>query len=201
MSDQLSPAERAALLALLVEAREMTNADLFAVAGVTLTGKSRVKLNEAGFVATEKVGRALVHELTDRGAQWCAAELSTPRPAKSGSYGGALYAVLAGLHRYLEATDQVLTDIFQPDIAGEILRTYRELTDGKPEQVRLAALRGQLAHVPADDFTKAMHLLAGRPGIHVRAEADRKTLTSDDHEAAIVLGETPRHLLTVEAGR
>ncbi|MGY0501893.1 hypothetical protein ACWZHB_25695 [Nocardia sp. FBN12] len=197
----MSPRELAVLLTLLAEARELTNAELFAVAGVTLDGKPRLRLNKLGLVDSVKVGRALVHELTEQGAQWCTAELTRPRPEKSGSYGGALYAVLAGLHRHLETSGQILTDIFEPDVAGQIIRKYTELTKGKPDQIRLADLRNRLAHIPPADFSDAMTRLADRDGVHVRAEADRKTLTDADHAAAIVLGGTPRHLLTVEAVR
>ncbi|MFD3706937.1 hypothetical protein ACFWUP_27685 [Nocardia sp. NPDC058658] len=198
----MSPRELAVLLTLLAEARELTNADLLAVAGVTLDGTPRRRLNELGLVDSEKVGRALVHELTEKGAQWCAAELARPRPDKAGShYAGALYAVLAGLHRHLETSGQLLTDVFVPDVAGQILRKYTEITKGKPDQVRLAELRNRLPHIPPADFSDAMARLADRDGVHVRAEADRKTLTEDDHASAIVLGGTPRHLLTVEAVR
>ncbi|PKV79167.1 hypothetical protein [Nocardia fluminea] len=197
----MSPRELAVLLTLLAEARELTNAELFAVAGVTLDGTPRRRLNKLGLVDSTKVGRALVHELTEHGAQWCTEELARPRPDKSGSYGGALYAVLAGLHRYLENSGQLLTDVFVPDVADQILRKYTELTKGKPDQVRLAELRNRLPHIPPADFADAMVLLADRDGVHVRAEADRKTLTDDDHAAAVVLGGTARHLLTVEAVR
>lgn len=197
----MSPRELAVLLTLLAQARELTNAELFAVAGVTLDGKPRLRLNKLGLVTSVKVGRALVHELTEQGAQWCTEELTRPRPEKSGSYGGALYAVLAGLHRHLDATGQLLTDVFQPDVAGQITRKYTEITKGKPDQVRLSELRNLLPHIPPADFSDAMVRLADRDGVHVRAEADRKTLTDDDHAAAIVLGGTARHLLTVEAGR
>ncbi|WP_410870985.1 hypothetical protein [Nocardia sp. A7] len=197
----MSPRELAVLLTLLAEARELTNAELFAVAGVTLDGKPRLRLNKLGLVDSAKVGRALVHELTEQGAEWCTEELARPRPEKSGSYGGALYAVMAGLHRHLETSGQILTDIFEPDVAGQIIRKYAELTKGKPNQVRLSDLRNRLAHIPPADFSDAMTRLADRDGVHVRAEADRKTLTDADHAAAIVLGGTPRHLLTVEAVR
>jgi hypothetical protein len=42
-------------------------------------------------------------------------ELSRERPPRSGSAGGALYAVLAGLCRYLERADLKLSDIFGSD--------------------------------------------------------------------------------------
>ncbi|KAF0849001.1 hypothetical protein [Nocardia caishijiensis] len=198
----MSPRELAVLLTLLAEARELTNVELFSVAGVTLDGAPRRKLNGMGLVTSEKVGRALVHELTDRGVQWCTDELTRPRPQQAGShYCGALYAMLAGLHRHLDSTGQLLTDVFQPDVAGQITRKYTELSEGKERQVRLADLRAQLPHVPPEDFSATLRRLARRDGVHVRAEADRKMLSSEDHAAAVELGGTARHLLTIEAAR
>lgn len=197
----MSPRQRAVLLVLLAEAREMTNAELHATAGVRLVGQDRLRLNRLGLVHSEKVGSALVHELTEAGAQWCLREFTSPPPPRAGSLGGALYAVLAGLHRYLDSSGQLLSDVFQPDVADQITRTYTELTGGKPDQVRLLALRERLSHIPPDVFTLAITRLAEHDGVHVRAEADRKTLTEHDHAAAVMLGGTARHLLTVEAPR
>ncbi|MFD3509081.1 hypothetical protein [Nocardia sp. NPDC058666] len=199
MSDRLSSLQRAVLLVLLAEARELTNAELKEVAGLSLTGKPRVQLNELGLVESTTPWRnILVHELTELGAQWCTEELSRPAPARAGSFGGALYSVLGGLHRYLDGSGQLLTDIFQPDVAGQIVRAYAAITDGKPEQVRLADVRTRLPHLSPDEFTRAIVALADREGVHVRAEADRKTLTEDDRAVAVSLGGTARHLLTIE---
>ncbi|WP_067567935.1 hypothetical protein [Nocardia acidivorans] len=199
--ERLTASERYALLVLMAEARELTNAELYAVAGIKLDGKNRRRLNELGLVTSTMVKRAFVHELSDRGAVWCDAELSRARPERSGSAGGALYAVLAGLRRYLDDSELALADIFRPDVASQVEAAYAELTRGRGTPLRLAELRDRLGSVPRAQVDQALEALARRSHIHVRAEADQKTLTAQDLEAAVVLGGTPRHLLTIEAAR
>ncbi|MFC4373413.1 hypothetical protein ACFO5K_04815 [Nocardia halotolerans] len=199
--DRLTLTERCVLLVLMAEARELTNAELSAIAGLELTGKYRRHLNELGLVDSTLVGRAFVHELTDRGAVWCAKEFAGRRPARSGPAGGALYTVLAGLHRYLGESGNALADIFRPDIAAQVETAYAELTRGSGAPVRLAVLRAHLDGVPHGAFDRALGLLARRDGVHVRSEADQKTLTDTDLAAAVVLGGTARHLLTIEVPR
>jgi hypothetical protein len=195
---QLTLRERCVLFVLMAEARELTNAEMHAVAGVKLDGKERKRLNGLGLVDSELVKGAYLHTLTDAGGVWCRAELARERPMRSGSAGGALYAVLSGLRRYLDDTGHPLADIFRPDVAGQVEAAYAELTRGAGTPVRLAVLRERLDGVPKDDVDRAIELLSRREGVHVRAEADQKTLTDDDRAAAVVLGGTPRHLLTIE---
>ncbi|GAA2837516.1 hypothetical protein [Crossiella cryophila] len=199
--DQLTLRERAALLALMAAARELTNAELHAVAGFTLDGACRRRLNELGLVTSTKVGRALVHELTDRGAVRCAAEFAEARPARAGYLGGALYAVLAGLRRRLDETGEVVADLFAPDVEGQVVAAYEQLTSRRGGTIRLAVLRERLDGVPRDEVDRALEAMACREGVHVRAETDQKTLTEQDRTAAVVLGGTPRHLLLIEASR
>ncbi|MEV4319767.1 hypothetical protein [Actinocrispum sp. NPDC049592] len=199
MSDErLTLTERCVLLVLMAEAREMTNAELHAVAGLTLDGKYRNHLNGLGLVDSTKVGRAFVHELTDKGTLWCAKELLGERPARSGPAGGALYAVLHGLQRHLDENGQPLGVVFRADVKGQVEAAYAEITGGSGESVRLADLRDRLNGVPKSEVDRALELLARRPDVHVRSEADQKTLTELDIQAAVVLGGTARHRLMIE---
>ncbi|AYF77638.1 hypothetical protein D7D52_31790 [Nocardia yunnanensis] len=206
--DRLTLSERCVMLVLMAEARELTNTELYAVAGVKLDGRYRRRLNELDLVASTLVNRAFVHELTDRGTLWCAAELSRERPQRSGCAGGALYSVLAGLGRHLDRTGAALSDLFQPEqAAGQVSvesaveQAYAELTDGSGKPLRLSTLRVRLAAVPRTEVDQALETMARRRDVHVRAEADQKVLTAADHGAAIMLGGTARHLLTIEVPR
>ncbi|MQY20164.1 hypothetical protein [Nocardia macrotermitis] len=199
--DQLTLRERCILLVLMAEARELSNAELYARAGVKLDGESRRRLNEFGLVESNKVNRAYVHELTERGTRWCATELSGTRPARSGSTGGALYSVLAGLGRHLDETKRSLLDIFRADVVGQVEAAYAQLSRGSGKPVRLTALRDRLDGIPKREIDRALDKLARREDVNVRAEADQKTLTDRDREAAVVLGGTARHLLSIEAPR
>ncbi|WP_203590288.1 hypothetical protein [Streptomyces sp. SID13031] len=205
--------ERAVLLALLAEARPLTNAELQESAGLRLDGASRLKLNDLKLVTSVKEGRSFVHEITDDGAAWCADELTAERPERSGAGGGALYAILAGLQRYLQRTGQALADLFQPpepageveevvpveDLETRIRAAYKVLSSKSGSTwVGLVTLRPALSDVPRDDLDAALQLLSRQPGVHVQAEANQQALTAADHEAAVNFGDSSRHLLKIE---
>lgn len=203
-TQSLTLKERAVLLALLAEARPLTNAELRDAAGLSLDGASRYKLNDLKLVTSEKAGRSFIHELTDDGTAWCAKELGADRPQRAGSIGGALYAVLSGLHRYLQRTGQVLSDLFpavepESDAETRIRTAYRKLSSasGLP-WVGLADLRTQLTDLDREDVDAALQQLSRQPGVHVQAEANQQALTAADHAAAVRFGGSSRHLLNIE---
>src|SRR5262245_37583826 len=116
--ERLGVQQRAVLLTLMVEAREVSNPELKELAGFTLDGERRRLLNERKLVDSRRVGRAYAHELTEAGWRWCAEELSARRPPHSGSFGGAMYATLANLLRFLKRSNLRLSDIFGRDEDG-----------------------------------------------------------------------------------
>ncbi|WP_440898857.1 hypothetical protein [Actinosynnema sp.] len=197
IEERLTPHERAVLLVLMAEARELTNPQLREVAGFTLDGAARRRLNGLGLVTSAKVGRGFAHELTDRGAVRCAEELTAPRQPRSGSAGGALAAVLAGLKRHLDATGGTVAEVFRPDPVALVLAAHDAASGGRGGSVPLADLRERLLGVPRADVDRALGELALREDVRLWGEADQKSLTDRDREAAIVLGGTARHLLVV----
>jgi len=93
VADNLTPAESALLILLMAEAREISNPELKERFRMTLDGKSRVKLNQAGYVSSVKVGRSFVHVLDDKGWDRVHQELNFASPAAR-----ALGAALSVLH-------------------------------------------------------------------------------------------------------
>jgi hypothetical protein len=158
--DALSAKERAALLGLMAMAREISNPEFRKIVGFALDGKERRRLNERKLVTSELRGRSYVHELTDPGWRWCEEELSAGRPPRAGYLGGACYALLANLSRFLDRADLRLADIFgrtdEPlrlappptpstapvtpdgDIESRIRSAYRQLAREPRDWVRLA---------------------------------------------------------------
>jgi urease accessory protein UreF len=197
--EKLSAQEHLALIALVVAAREVTNAELREIAGIELSGPPRRRLNELRLVETRKVGRSFRHLLTDRGARRCQDELAATRPPRSGSYGGVLFAVLDGLRRYGEQSGPRLGEIFTPDVERMVRSAYRALAGGQAAApVRLSALRERLTDVEDKLVDAELTRMADLPGVHLRAETNQQQLTEADRAAALRLGGEDRHNLQIE---
>ncbi|MEV4526463.1 hypothetical protein [Streptosporangium sp. NPDC049304] len=117
----LSLPEIAALLVLMIEAREISNPELKERHGLTISGVTRKNLNDLKLVESWKEGRSFVHKLTNAGWTCLDAELRAGIviPERSGSAGIALRAVLFGLQGFMERSDRNLADIFGENTAPE----------------------------------------------------------------------------------
>jgi hypothetical protein len=205
---RLSLPETAVLLALMAEAREISNPELKERYGFTLDGKERRHLNDEKLVDSHKRGRAFVHELTDRGWRWCSEELGADGPpARAGSAGGALYAVLAGLRRYLHRAELSLADIFGDDeqrrvpldVESRIRRAYHDLAEEPRAWVGLADLRSRLPDVARSDLDEALRQMNRLSDVNFIPESNQKALEARDREAAVSIGNQDKHLLSIGA--
>ncbi len=196
--DDLSLKERAIMLALMAEARELTNKELEAVCGQRLDGAPRRRLNERKLVTSEKRGRLLVHELHDNGWVWCREELSAPRPPRAGSGGGALYALLGGLARFLDRTDTALSDVFRPDVEQLVRAAYLTARPRPGAWVMLSTLREHLDGVTRDEVDAELTRMITQPGVHLAPESNQQALTAEHRAAAVHIGGQDKHLLLIE---
>jgi hypothetical protein len=208
MSDDFTMRERAVLLALMTAARPISNRELQQLAGVRLDGEPRRRLTDRQFVKNEKIGNSFVHELTKDGWEWCRKELTTDRPARAGSLGGALYAVLAGLAGYLDRAGLSLDAIYQsstdqadasggaPDVEEQVRRAYAKLARQPRDWVRLADLRTSVGASRADVDVALKQLSRSQQATMMPAQ-DQRTLTPADVEAAIRIGGENKHLLSI----
>jgi len=99
---KLSLAQIAILSALLVEARELSNAELTELAGATLTGEDRKRLISEGLVQERRVGRSYAFQLSPAGSSTLLALLAE-QPHGKGTAATAVGTLLSGLHRALIA--------------------------------------------------------------------------------------------------
>jgi len=205
------------LFALMAEASEISNVDLKERYGFALTGKERRTLNDLKLVESSKRGNPYYHQLTDAGWARCREELTAPCPPRAGTAGGALYALFAGLHRYIERSELSLSDVFRPageapspvtprreepsapaDLEGTIRSAYRRLAKRPGGWVSLVDLRPQLGGAARADVDAALIRLGGVPGVTLVPEDNQKTLTQDDREAALHVGGRDHHYLSIE---
>ena len=205
--DDLSAKERAVVFTLMAEAREISNPELAQCAGFRLDGKERRKLNDLKFVDSRKTGRTYTHELTDAGWRWCATQLSAGLPGKASNSEGALYAVLAGLARYLDYTDQSIADLFRQraaskinDIDTLIKSAYHRLATEPGEFVKLRELRAQLPDIPRAELDSALERMYRTQQVNLVPQSNQQALTKADRDAALRIGGEAKHMISVSRG-
>ena len=148
---------------------------------------------------------------------WCARELTAAPPPRAGSGGGALYAVLQGLHRYL-ARPACARKIFLPtsrcvstshhptpppppdtgDLEHRIRLAYGKLAARPGDWVALADLRPLLGHADHVEVDAALRRLSRARKANLVPQANQKVLTQADREAAVRIGVEDCHLISIE---
>ncbi|MGV9296386.1 hypothetical protein [Amycolatopsis sp. NPDC003676] len=207
MHERLSHKQSAAMIALMVHGREMSNPELREEAGFALDGRDRLKLNER-YVSSRKSGRAFVHQLTDDGWDWCAGELAAltpPKPVRS-TLTVVAYLALNKLFEYMRLHNVSLKEVFTgsdaPQAAGleEMIRlAYRKLARSPRDWVGLADLRPLLGGAAVAEVDAVLKQLSRTGQAHLVPESNRKALTAEDKEAAVRIGGEDNHLLSIEA--
>jgi hypothetical protein len=197
--------ERAAMFALMTVGSKASNPELRDRVGLVIDGARRRRLNDLKLVESGKQGRSYHHELTDEGWAWCAAELEASAPPRAGSLGNALYGVLALLGRYLDAADLSLGEFVNTartetvDLPDTIRAAYWTLAREPQDWILLTRLRPLLGDISREAVDAALRDMEQLPDVHLAPEADQKTLTTADRDAAVLVGGVGQHLLAIEA--
>ena len=198
--------ERAAMIALMALNRETLNSELKRRYGLDVRKPARVKLNRDGLVQSRRVkSKGFAHELTDAGWAWAVAELDESVPARAGSAGGALYALLNGLKVALDARGMVIQDLFAPAAPGpagslrkRIREAYRSLASRPWDWVELRDLRAQLDAWPRREVDLELTRMFRAKDVNLTLHEDRGRLTQADRDAALRLGVDDMHLVSME---
>ncbi|MEU7823461.1 hypothetical protein [Catellatospora sp. NPDC049133] len=216
---KLKPSEKACLLLLMAEAREVSNSELLARYGVSITGADSRALVENKFATKRKGAKgALVHELTDEGWAQCKRELEAEYVRGTGPAYPALHALLGAVDRYLRRAELSLPDLFtastpppapQPvakvkpvvkrGLEKRVRVAYDKLADAPQAWVSLTDLRRELTGASAVEVDAALMKMAVGGAIVLVPEDNQKTLTDEDRAAAIHIGGEDKHLLSIEA--
>ena len=198
LTDQLNTEERAILLVLMAEGRELTNPEMRDIAGVTLDGKPRRRLEDGGLVAARRVGRPYAFVLTKGGSDWCNDHLAENWPVRSGTLGTALRILLvSGLRQRGQELVEILP--FRSVVEQQIRGVYWRVAESPGDWVGLADLRPKLAHLARESVDAELERMASTPGVHVLAEPNQKALSEADRAAAVRFGGDERHMLKIEA--
>lgn len=202
MPTELTVKDQAALFALMVVARPVTNRELKDLAGLTIEAGVRRSVNQnVTRIDTRKRGPVNTHQLTPSGRNWCESALAAGRPDGARFPAGVLFAVLNSVGQYLASSGTKFDEFFVPDLDEWIRAVYTELTVRREpgSWVKLSAVRPWLEGVPRDGVDTALDRMIEQPDVHLMAELNQRSLTGDDHRAAVEVGGEPRHLLKIGA--
>jgi hypothetical protein len=210
--EELTGTKQAVLLVLMAEARPVRNPEL-SILGPELKKQDRDELVRRGLIEVTTENRAMVLELTDKGWGTCARLFGADVPAQSKGQGKALYTVLRALRRYFDRDDLAPGDVFfplddralagEPDVLGDqveakVRAAYVGLAARAGGWVDLVRLRDELSDVSRHDLDAALTRMYRIPGISLVPEENQKTLTAEDHAAAISIGDQAKHLIAIE---
>lgn len=207
--------EQAVLLVLMAENRSVPNPEL-AQLGPKLEKTSRDTLLRHKLIEVTP-GRPMSIVLSDDGWAVCRqiieAAVVPPQPS---SQGKALYTLLRSLQRYFAAHGLVPATVFgdvkaapnpvalehghsESEVKQEVRTAYHRLAAHPGAWVRLAALRHELAQIPRAEVDIALRQLYRTLDVSIIPEADQKTLTPADREAAIVIGDQDKHVFAIDS--
>lgn len=205
-------AEKSILFILLAEAQEIPNALLKNRYQTELKSSGREKLKALGLIIVRTEDRRIYLTLADDGAKLCLAEFggSPPGGAGSGAAGGALYAMLGAIKRYVDQKNVEFHEFFVPDpspprprtqaeIKTLIREAYAALAREPGGLVDLADLRDRLDGLPRVDVDRALVALNRTKAVRIVPESDQKSLTQRDRDAAIVIGNQAKHLIAISS--
>ncbi|WP_238006111.1 hypothetical protein KZZ52_51785 [Dactylosporangium sp. AC04546] len=204
MADDLTPSESALLIVLMAEAREISNPELQGRYQITLTGESRRRLNEAGYVRSEKVGRSFVHQLDDKGwdRMHQALNFDSPRAKALGAALSALHDNLrervlgrGAYHRFSEMFSH--TSEVQDDPEARIREAYKSLAPRPGAWVKHTDVRRKLSDVPSDALDEAFSMLSRANDVEMMPESNQKTLSAEDRRYAVRVGGQDTHLMAI----
>jgi hypothetical protein len=208
----LSLPERSALLALMTFVKEASNTDIHAVYHFTIDKKVRERLVDLRFITAQKskeLRGAFVHELTEEGWQHGREELAAEVPKGAQKAYRLLYGIMNAFEAHMTRSRLTMADVFVPngapatpqapvDTEGQIRSAYETLAARPGAWVSLTRLRDALSLLSRDEVDEALLKLGLQPRTYLIPEANQKTLTAADREAAIHIGGEDKHLLSIE---
>jgi hypothetical protein len=206
--------ERSALLALMTFVDKVSNPDIDARYQFKIEKKVRERLVDEGFITAyqaKELRGAFVHELTEKGWRYCRDELAAEVPKGAHKGYRVLYGVLRCVDAHMTRSRLEMADVFVPDgvpessqargpvdVDEQIQSAYDSLVSRPGGWVSLTRLRDALSHVSRHEVDEALLRLDLQPQTYLIPEANQKTLSTADREAAIRIGGEDKHLLSIE---
>lgn len=197
--------ERSVMIALAALGGECTNAELNKTYRLDLKRAYRLKLNRAGLILSQKENRTFTHMLTNLGWEYVESEMSGNVPARSGSAGGALYALLAGLKPVADSAGGLrallINQSYGPtatvDASSQIRSAYLILAKRPQDWVMLCDLRLELPNMMKSEVDSTLKRMFLDREINLTLNDDQGSLTQRERDAAIRIGANDMHMLSM----
>jgi hypothetical protein len=175
----------------------------------------REALVRAGLIASEKRGRELWLEITDKGWAWATTHLDADLPQSSTAGGVILRGWLTQLKAFMEARGLALADILGPQRVPEsqpkslplgypavrqnIRKAYLQLTSGRfSTRAHLSDIRKKLPSIDRAALDETLMRMQREQEASLYRLDNRIEITDADRAAAIYVGREPRHILWIE---
>ncbi|MEU8263089.1 hypothetical protein AB0C02_20960 [Micromonospora sp. NPDC048999] len=217
--EHLTTVETAALLILMAEAGQVSNVSLTQDHRCQLKKGSREKLERLKLIEVERPSGRLVLTLGDKGWAHCRTQLDGgSAPPGSGAVGGALYAVLRRWGHFLAAQRSSLDEfvvmsnapaatgapareqaLVEQDVEERVRAAYRMVAPCAGDLVSLADLRDLVGDLVPADVDAALRRLNRQRGVTFVPEANQKILDARTRAAAVVIGDQPKHSISMGA--
>jgi hypothetical protein len=167
--------------------------------------KERQPLLDQGYLTIEKRGAAGHLILTNKAWAWAEKTHDVELMQSNSKIGAvALQGLLHKLLPFLQEHELPLASLFSArqntSVASRVEHACLELTGGQRQQrVRLSALRQALPDVPRPSLDQTLLELqdAGRAVLY--RDDNSAGLKEADHQAALLVGGAPRHIIYLEA--
>lgn len=187
-----------------------------------VTRKDREALVRVGMITSEKRGRALWLEVTDKGWAWAGDNLDASLPKRSNAGNLILQGWLTRLKAFMEARGLALADVLAPNpssngtsartvvfsppaptdystVRSRIRKAYLEVTNGRfNRRALLRDIRSKLQDLERSTLDEALKQMQREQEASLYQIDNRIDITDADRSAAIYFGSEPRHLLWIE---
>ncbi|MBO3735476.1 hypothetical protein [Glycomyces niveus] len=205
MPSELNQDQLDKLIALASFGGSASNTQLKQRYQITIVGTPRTTLEASGYISSSrKSGNAPFDlELTEEGRELCRAAFRTgPDSTASRGHriGQGMFQRLAEIlsANNLDVFDQLTPPTESKPATKEGLSTaYFALASKPGEWVSLTDLRQKLDGVERDSLDRLIHDLHIAEDVTLIPEENRRSITIEDHAAAISIGGEDRHLIAI----
>ena len=167
----------------------------------SLTGRKRIELEQEGYISCKREsGRApFHHELTDKGRAYCRSSMRADIDPKA----KLRDRIHQGMFKHLDALltghrpDQVKRAPLKKATTASVQAAYSTLAPKPGAWVSLKRLRSELPDVERNSLDHLITDLHLAGALTLIPEENRRSITPEDRDAAIRIGDEERHLVAM----